>query len=360
MPIVSFLIFFFFLNHLIESTIISLELVFEHRNYLPSLFLFFPVSVGFKWMFDYYHEKKSNIYFLMVSFAIILLIGTGLGTYSRNLAWATEKSFWEDAMKKAPGNARPYHNLANYYYAKIGCFDKALKLYEKALPLKYPNPNYDLAVSLKNMGSIYLKKNEYEKAIKHTQKALFIFPEYNDARYDLVLMLVKTGKWKEALENADRLLARQNNNAAYLDLNGFVLLKQKKYNEAISFFRAALNIKPNYRRSLLNMGVTLSLTGEYGRGYLCLRRADQIFPNEITTLFCLIENRLRAGDTKNVDQYIGRLFASYSIEKISTTLKEIICSNFLVPVAHEVIAPVIAKKIMERFEETVELKINNS
>ena len=29
-----------------ESSILPLELIFEHRNYLPSMFLFVPVSVG--------------------------------------------------------------------------------------------------------------------------------------------------------------------------------------------------------------------------------------------------------------------------------------------------------------------------
>ena len=43
-PVLSFAIFFFFFNHIIESSVIGLELVFEHRNYLPSLFLFMPVA----------------------------------------------------------------------------------------------------------------------------------------------------------------------------------------------------------------------------------------------------------------------------------------------------------------------------
>ena len=57
-PILSFAILFFFLNHLIESSIIPLELVFEHRNYLPSLFLFLPVAVAVKWLLDYYQQEK--------------------------------------------------------------------------------------------------------------------------------------------------------------------------------------------------------------------------------------------------------------------------------------------------------------
>ncbi|MFH1102916.1 MAG: hypothetical protein V1714_04030, partial [Pseudomonadota bacterium] len=43
-PLLSFGILFFFTAHLIESTILPLELIFEHRNYLPSLFLFLPAA----------------------------------------------------------------------------------------------------------------------------------------------------------------------------------------------------------------------------------------------------------------------------------------------------------------------------
>ena len=47
-PLVCFAILFYFLGHSIESTILPLELVFEHRNYLPSLFMFLPVASGLK------------------------------------------------------------------------------------------------------------------------------------------------------------------------------------------------------------------------------------------------------------------------------------------------------------------------
>ena len=41
-PLLSFSMLFFFLGHSVESTILPLELVFEHRNYLPSVF--FPAN----------------------------------------------------------------------------------------------------------------------------------------------------------------------------------------------------------------------------------------------------------------------------------------------------------------------------
>ncbi len=67
-PVLSFAILFFFLNHAVESTIIGLELAFEHRNYLPSLFLFFPVAMGLKWLLDFYRDKKSLMHHVLLSF----------------------------------------------------------------------------------------------------------------------------------------------------------------------------------------------------------------------------------------------------------------------------------------------------
>lgn len=43
-PAASFAIGFFFAAHLVESSVIMLELYFEHRNYVPAAFLFWPVS----------------------------------------------------------------------------------------------------------------------------------------------------------------------------------------------------------------------------------------------------------------------------------------------------------------------------
>ncbi len=45
-PVLAFGIGFFLAGHLLESTVIPLELYFEHRNYTPALFLFWPLSMA--------------------------------------------------------------------------------------------------------------------------------------------------------------------------------------------------------------------------------------------------------------------------------------------------------------------------
>jgi uncharacterized membrane protein len=57
-PMLSFAVLFFFLNHTVESSIIGLELIYEHRNYLPSLFLFAPVAMGLQYLVDHFRHQR--------------------------------------------------------------------------------------------------------------------------------------------------------------------------------------------------------------------------------------------------------------------------------------------------------------
>ncbi|MEA3437531.1 MAG: tetratricopeptide repeat protein, partial [Thermodesulfobacteriota bacterium] len=252
-PIISFGILFFFLNHIVESSIIPLELVFEHRNYLPSLFLFLPISVGIKRLIDYYKEKKFSMCIIIVSFVTLLLIALGIGTYIRNMAWATEKSLWEDAMRKAPDSARPLTNMAwEISYgndAKSENYDIALKLYEKSLSLQKTR-KLARPIILNNMAGIYLRKSEYKKAVELLKKALDINPNYAKGRYDLIQILINLGRWDEASENADILVSKRDAHEGYLNIKGFILLKQKKSDEAIKYFQKSLSLAPHFKTTL--------------------------------------------------------------------------------------------------------------
>jgi protein O-mannosyl-transferase len=101
-PLMAFAILFFFINHIIESSVIALELIFEHRNYLPSFFLFLPIAAVLKKGIDHYlKERHSNIMGgMLICFCIILMVMLGLGTYVRNMAWADAKTLWEDTIQK--------------------------------------------------------------------------------------------------------------------------------------------------------------------------------------------------------------------------------------------------------------------
>lgn len=60
-PFIWLSITFFLCGHLIESTVVGLELYFEHRNYTPALFMFLPLAIGIYSLGQKYSETLSVI-----------------------------------------------------------------------------------------------------------------------------------------------------------------------------------------------------------------------------------------------------------------------------------------------------------
>ena len=179
MLFLSFGILFFLINHIVESSILPLELIFEHRNYLPSMFLFLPVAAGIQSLLDHEALKSRTAYHLMVAFVPLLLIALGWSTYYRNAVWRTEKTLWEDAMAKAPKNARPLTTLADVLAAgnspSSKDLDRALGLYFKSLQMDKARDDIEPGI-IGNMANIYVKKQDLSTAIQLYRKALNVIP----------------------------------------------------------------------------------------------------------------------------------------------------------------------------------------
>ncbi len=342
MPLLSFGILFFFLNHGIESTIIPLELIFEHRNYLPSMFLFLPVAAGLKQLLTRYREKRF-MYLMIVSFVTILLAGIGTGTYHRNWIWSNATTLWEDAVRKAPGSARAYHNLA-LGYQRSGRSVEALELYKMALQRTGARKESP-AFLLNNMGGIYYGWGEYEKAAEHLRKALDYYPKYRSANYLLTLSLIQLGRWKDAEENLDLLLEKELTNEAYLSLKGFILLKQNSIQGAVTWFQRGLRLSYKNRDSLIFMGAAMGMLGEYDRGLWFLRQADALYENDPVVMLCIADNYLKAEMKSQAAHFIDRFIDTVGMNRLEIFLKNVQHDNLAVPCPFEHLLPFIAERI---------------
>jgi len=343
-PILAFSIIFFFMNHIVESTIMPLELAFEHRNYLPSLFLFWPVSVGLCWLLNHYRQKKRSMYGITLFFIMLLIIGLAGSTYIRNMAWVTEQSLWKDAVKKAPGSSRPYFRLAEYY-SKSDRLDESIALLEKAFTLKHERPRNARLLFYNNMGNTYRKKHEYEKALNYLKQALEIEPHNKTVRENMALALIASQRWDEAAEHIDILLKIRYNNEIYLNLKAFILIKQNKPEEAIPYLKRALRLAPHSRGSLIYAGVALSLAGKYEKADELLRRANSLYPKDVSILVCLADNSLRAKRNEAASEYLDALLAVLDGKSVLNFLKEQSKDKQSLPLSYELLILSIGHKI---------------
>ncbi|MGB9082232.1 MAG: hypothetical protein WCD00_13115, partial [Desulfuromonadaceae bacterium] len=106
MPAVSFGICWFFSALAVESTLIPLDALFEHRLYIP-MFGFVIVVI------DLVRRFITN---RLQSWCVVLLITVcALLTIQRNALWAEPIAFYEDNLRKAPHNVRVYTELSYRY-----------------------------------------------------------------------------------------------------------------------------------------------------------------------------------------------------------------------------------------------------
>ncbi len=316
-PILSFAILFFFLNHVIESSIIALELVFEHRNYLPSLFLFLPVAVAIKWLLDYYKKRNRSLAVILASFVAILLILLGTGTYTRNRVWLSERILWEDAAKKAPGSSRPLHNLAWVYYERIGQYDTALNLYDQALK-RQMNNTAQKSLILNNMANINFRRGDFHKAAELWQAAVIAYPKYVATKYRLALAREKSGQTQKALVLVDEILVRRPDYMDPLILKGTILLKQGQFDEALSYFRKCLNLNPFEKKAIFNIGIGYNLLGRYERAEWFFRILHHRYPQDRLLLMWLIETNLKSADQADADRYTAKLLRLIRINELKS------------------------------------------
>ncbi|MCG6910930.1 MAG: tetratricopeptide repeat protein [Deltaproteobacteria bacterium] len=315
--LLSFGILFYFLGHSVESTVFPLELVFEHRNYLPTLFLFLPLASGLVALMAGYRRQNRLIHGLLAVFVAALIFGIGFATYVRNAAWATEKTIWQDAMQKAPALARPHQGLA-LALENENRLDPALELYEKALTLEDPSPKLSRFISLSNMGNIYKKKGEYVRAASYLTAALDYDtgPYMRRIRYNLVLCLLNSNGEKAALNQIDVLLGQYSRNVKYMSTKGFILFLQGRFNQAEAYLKSALERNPGDNLALVNLAMVLSATGRQERADQYLQRAGKRDPKNIVIYLGLLQNAVKMQDRVKTDRYLHQLTAVFTIDQI--------------------------------------------
>ena len=266
--LLSFCLLWFLGNLVIESSIIALEIAFEHRVYLPSMMLILMtvVLVG-----RLVRQRKLRIFFLCS-----MVVISSLWTYQRNQVWQNEVSLWEDSAHKSPHKARPNNNLAVALVDK-GEWAHASEHFKTALKAK----PYSSTLH-KNMGNLMMELNRPDAAVHHYKWASRIKPDNPELHFKLggalmvqenyvhamrsfsqALMIkpdYKQARWK--LETIKRKKTKGLLSKTELDIQDPAVIAQDGYVPAKRDIPDNLKIKPNYKTDRLVLGAKLQKNKE--------------------------------------------------------------------------------------------------
>ena len=185
-------------------------------------------------------------------------------------------------VKVAPDNTEALTILATIYMQLNNFADSQLH-FEKSLSLDNKN-----TLTLHNYGLLLEKLNRYDEAVKFIDAAIAIYPQYEDAYHNKIVLLKKMGKadfvidvlqeatrhikqsqrlyfqlhqhlqtaehFDEALVAIDQFILLKGDLVEGYNNRGNTLLSLKQIKEALASYKQALSINPKYTLALCNAG----------------------------------------------------------------------------------------------------------
>jgi len=189
----AFGIFWFFITLSVESSVIPIPMIInEYRVYLPSVGMFSGIIAGSFLMIKKF--RSGHVQTFILSFLVVITLIFSYTSYSRNTVWGSQKSLWEDVVKKSPNRARSYYNLGCMYLTE-GLMDKAKENFQIALKLRP-----DFADAHTNLGIAYRGEGMIDKAIEHYFTALKLKPGDADIYNNIGNALRIKGMTDKAIE----------------------------------------------------------------------------------------------------------------------------------------------------------------
>ncbi|HOE78890.1 MAG TPA: tetratricopeptide repeat protein [Smithellaceae bacterium] len=320
-PLLSFCVLFYFLNHLIESTVLPLEMVYEHRNYLPSMLLFVPPAYFFIYLIDYFSYKKT-IQFALAAGVTCLMILTATATLARNEVFADDFLLWTDNIQKTPDLSRPHANLGRIYF-NSGERQKAIQEFEKALSLNRFDNKHVSAQLKSNIGIYYFVEGQNDLAMQYFAESARELPRYMDN----IMFTARIHLRQDRIDKARQIIAgelkQHPDNAKLVEMYSFILLKKGEPDEARRYAQKYLSKRPDSPYPLMLMAEISRQAGNNEAAIFYWERAQAIEPENRYANLALIELYSKTGRIQLLEREIAFLLSLAGPLKLGDYIKEL-------------------------------------
>lgn len=277
----TFAVIWIVLTLAVESTLLPLDPVYEHRLYLP---LFGAVVILLELFYRWAPERRQ-----LPLLAVILLILAGV-TVSRNALWADPVAFWRDNLDKAPASSRVMNNLGQAYLLR-GDYGSAVKVLNQALTL-----NPDDASAAAGIGNSLIHLGRQTEARAAFEQALRLDADNELANSYLGTLSVAAGETERGIQLLQRAVTLKPGNSSYLQnlAVGLEVAGQKTAAEAA--YRRGVALFPEKNAFLVGLGGLLDGSGRSSEGLTLLARALNAAPDDARILYHYGLAALHAGN----------------------------------------------------------------
>jgi Flp pilus assembly protein TadD len=237
----------------IESSFVPLEMIFEHRMYLPSIGIAGLVVLGGAWVL----RKVPRVTKPMIGAGIIVVVLLLASTSTYVPVWANAVSLAENSTRHAPTSARAWTGYAVALKENGYGLDKIRPALVKAMELDpmFAEPWSILAISLRDAGY------GWDRIQPAMRKALQLDPDNTVALNLNAILLIEAERLSDAEGILEALRPRVESDQSVLNTIGMLRLEQKNYSLAIKIFEEVTSLNRFEPGFQYNLALSYELAG---------------------------------------------------------------------------------------------------
>ncbi len=194
--------------------------------------------------------------------------------------------YWEDPIALMMIAGRP-----------PGSIQSAVNIYKRVLELDSDNVE-----ALNMLGIEFMNQGNTQMAEKYFRRAIHLEPTSAEAQYNLCLLLEITGRDTEALQHLRKAALNSEREQPSMKL-GLYFAKNKRFSEAIPWFRRAIAVNPTSIESRIYLAVALVSTDNMQEALQQVNSVLDMYPDNQIALEILTEmgKQRKTADGNSID-----------------------------------------------------------
>jgi tetratricopeptide (TPR) repeat protein len=203
-------------------------LMADRYLYIPCLGIWLPIVY---YLYEAIGQKGKEIVVSIILCVVALVFL--FATQKRNNIWLSELAFWQSVTDTFPESSVAQSSVGGVYM-KQGDYAEALDHIQKAVTLD--DKNYK---AWYNLGVLHLRRGKYKEAEDALDRCIAI-NEYSKALFSRALLFQQTGQYLRALNDINKVLEKEPNNARAYYVKGSCEDEDGDYQQAIGSFNKAI------------------------------------------------------------------------------------------------------------------------
>lgn len=231
---------FFWLSFFIISLLPTLTpfmiswVVAERYAYLATLGIVAIIAYGVFYLIKL-NLLKSFSYLLL----IIIIVSFSIRTFIRNIDWKNEDNLWVATANFSPSSPNTHNNMGDVYYRHQE-YDKAVEEFQLAIKI---NPQY--AEAFHNLANTYIKMNRMDDALNSYLQAIKFNPGLWQTYRNIGILYYILQQNNNAIIYLNKAIEINPGNSSLYSELGIILATTNQKTQAKENFLKALQLDPN-------------------------------------------------------------------------------------------------------------------